>query len=328
MSEQPFPIPILLLTFNRPDTTQEVLCAIRKARPAQLFVATDAPRKDHPEDKENCKKVMEIIQQQVDWDCKLSIRTQNENVGPTIAISSSINWFFSQVEEGIIFEDDCVPDQSFFPFCQKMLEKYRDDERVMMITGTNFLFLKYEMPETYFFSKYYPQWGWATWRRAWNLYDLDMKTWPRYRDTNQLAWIYPDWRMADWYHYMFQKFYGDPNFEAWDVALWYTCIFQNGLCIVPKYNLISNIGVYGYNHTDNQEYNQYIRMPIRSIDTDNIIHPPTVIENAVYDRITIDRVYGKSYSPMNRFIFRLRYFREKIKHALFHKEMLPEFRYL
>ena len=313
MLESRLTTPILLLTFNRPDNTQLVFNEIRKARPAQLYVATDKPREDHPDDIEKCKKVMEVIGQ-VDWDCKVFILSRTEHVGPKIGTSSAINWFFDQVEGGIILEDDCVPDQSFFPFCQEMLEKYREDERVMMITGTNYLFLKYEMPETYFFSKYYPQWGWATWRRAWILYDIHMRNWPQYRDSSQLSWIYSDKRLIDWYTFMFQNGSDESSvlFASWDIPWWFTCIFQNGLCIVPKYNLISNVGLFGYYSDGSCTYTEWDRMPTRSIDTDNIIHPATVIENGTFDRITIERVLGKQYSPLNRFIYHIICFRNRI----------------
>ena len=139
MTETLFKVPVLFLIFNRPDTTQQVFDEIRKARPEQLYVAADGPRKDQSADYELCKKTRDIIQQ-VDWDCKVFTCFRDENLGCKRSVSSAIDWFFSHVEEGIILEDDCVPDQSFFPFCQELLEKYRDDTRIMMISGNNFQF--------------------------------------------------------------------------------------------------------------------------------------------------------------------------------------------
>ena len=133
MSDIKIYTPVLFLIFNRPDTTRQVFNEIRKAQPAQLFVAADGPRKDRDSDFELCKKTREIVRQ-VDWDCEVFTRFQEENLGCKRAVSSAIDWFFSNVEEGIILEDDCVPDQSFFPFCQELLEKYRHDERIMMIS--------------------------------------------------------------------------------------------------------------------------------------------------------------------------------------------------
>ena len=290
--------PVLFLIFNRPDTTQQVFNEIRKAQPTQLFVAADGPRKDRPDDVDNCKKAREIIQQ-VDWECEVLTLFRNENLGCKHGVSSAINWFFSQVDEGIILEDDCVPDQSFFPFCQKMLEKYRDDERIMMITGTNFLFLNYEMPETYFFSKYYQIWGWATWKRAWQLYDIKMQNWPQYRDFAQLDWIYSDKRLITWYHIMLQQAY-ENNIDTWDIQWWYSCIFQNGLCIVPKYNLISNIGDFGHFSDGSSIYMDFIRMPTKSIEVNEIVYPINVVETGIFDRLTIEHIFGKRIMLKNR----------------------------
>jgi len=151
--------PVLLLIFNRPDTTQLVFNKIRKARPAELYIAADGPRKNQPDDPENCRKAREILRQ-VDWDCKISTLFREENLGCKIGVSSAIDWFFSEVEEGIILEDDCVPDQSFFQFCQELLARYRDDKRVMMISGDNFQFGRRRTDYSYYFSQYVHIWGW------------------------------------------------------------------------------------------------------------------------------------------------------------------------
>ncbi len=315
MSEKDLHTPILFLIFNRPDTTQVVFNEIRKAKPKQLYIAADGPRKNRSEDTILCQKTREIIEQ-VDWDCEVSTLYRNENLGCKRAVSSAIDWFFTHVEEGIILEDDCVPDQSFFFFCQKMLERYRNDERVMMISGTNYLFLKYEMEESYFFSKYYIIWGWATWRRAWKMYDIKMSDWLKYQETNQLGWIYSDKYLINWYNVMFQMAYED-KIDTWDIQWWYSCIFQNGLCIVPKYNLISNIGEFGH-FSRGGSYNEYIRMPIRSIDTKSLIHPIHVVENGFFDKITIYKLFGEKSKFYYKMKLRVTFCFNKLKEGLTH----------
>jgi len=284
--------PILFLIFNRPDTTQKVFNEIRKAQPAQLFVAADGPRKDRSADFELCNKTRNIIQR-VDWDCRVFTRFQDENLGCKRAVSSAIDWFFSNVEEGIILEDDCVPDQSFFPFCKQLLEKYRDDERVMMISGMNYLFNKIEINESYFFSRYYPIWGWATWKRAWSQYDLTMSDWPDYNSQNFLNHIYCHTKIASFLHDMFQKAYFN-KIDTWDIQWVFACVINNGLAICPKYNLISNIGVIG-SHADNIGRSHF--MPVKAINVTNFCHPLHVIPNIALDKISFDAITQSGSIP-------------------------------
>ena len=289
----PFPmkIAILLITFNRLDTTKQVFEAIKKSQPPRLYIASEGLKSEKPGVSEKVQEVRDFIMNSIDWECEVFTRFRDENPGCKYAVTGAISWFFENEEMGIILEDDCVPNHSFFPFCQDLLQKYKNDERVMMITGTNYLFLNYEMDDSYFFSKYYIIWGWATWKRAWNLYEIEIHDYPKKKSEKQLEWIYSDNLLIKIYYTMFQQAYNN-ELDAWDIQWWYTCIFQNGLCIVPKYNLISNIGDYGLFATGGT-YDEFLRMPTKAIDYHNIIHPQHVVENGVYDRITIERLYGK-----------------------------------
>ncbi len=288
--------PILFLIFNRPDTTSQVFEEIKKIKPKKLFIAADGPRDNRPDDIILCEETRRIVNK-IDWECELFTLFHNTNIGCKLAVSTAITWFFSFVEEGIILEDDCVPDDSFFHYCAILLEKYKDDERVMMISGTNFLFQKYDDEDSYFFSKYYPMWGWATWKRAWNLYDISMQQWPFFHENNQLQWIYSNRKLVKWFEYMFQIAY-ENKIDTWDIQWWYSCIFQNGLSIVPKYNLVSNIGVYGHFTDGSDIYMPYIRMPVKSIEYNELIHPHNIIENAKYDRMTINQLLKDQKVPI------------------------------
>ena len=300
MPEPKLQTPVLFLIFNRPDTTQKVFDEIRKAQPAKLFVAADGPRMDRPADYELCRKTREIIQQ-VDWDCSVSTLFRNENLGCKRGVSSAIDWFFSRVEEGIILEDDCVPDQSFFSFCQELLERYRDDERVMMISGTNYLFNRVEMPESYFFSKYYPIWGWATWKRAWSYYDITMSDWPQYDSKHFLENIYCHAKIIGLFKSMFQDVYAN-RIDTWDIQWVYASVINHGLAICPKYNLISNIGISG-THVENLGRFHY--MPVKALEITTLCHPrhvspDTELDTASFDEITkpepfLTRIRGLFY---------------------------------
>jgi hypothetical protein len=285
MAQYSLTTPVLFLIFNRPDTTQVVFDEIRKAKPAQLFVAADGPRRDRPDDPENCRKAREITRQ-VDWDCKITTLFRDENLGCKRAVSSAIDWFFSQVDEGIILEDDCVPHQSFFPFCQELLGRYRDDKRVMMISGMNYLFNRVEMDESYFFSRYYAIWGWATWKRAWSLYDSKMSEWPRYNSQNYLRHIYCHSKIADFFQDLFQKTYSN-QIDTWDIQWVYTCIFNHGLSISPKFNLVSNIGITG-SHVENVGRFHY--MPVMALNITNICHPLQVIPDIALDTRSFNEI--------------------------------------
>lgn len=274
--------PVLFLVFNRPDTTQTVFDEIRKAQPAQLFVAADGPRNGRPTDNDLCKKTRDIIQQ-VDWDCKVYIRFLDENLGCKRAVSAAIDWFFLQNDEGIILEDDCVPDQSFFPFCQELLERYRDDERIMMISGDNFQFSRNSADESYYFSRYIHIWGWATWKRAWKHYDVDMKSWPEINKKGYLNNILSEKRAVRYWGSIFNSVY-DGLINTWDYQWVYSCWIQGGLSITPNINLVSNIG-FDQNSTHTKKGTIFSSMPTTRISFP-LAHPNYFIRDCTSDKYT------------------------------------------
>lgn len=159
-------VPVLLIIFNRPEIQQHAFNKIREVKPAQLFIAADGPREKVLADREKCARARKIIEQ-VDWHCEVKTFYRDKNLGCDAAVSTAVSWFFDQVEHGIILEDDCVPSESFFYFCQLMLERYKDDERIWNILGSNY----YGKEKTYFFSTVFLPTGWASWRRAWKHFD-------------------------------------------------------------------------------------------------------------------------------------------------------------
>jgi len=273
---------VLFLIFNRPDTTRLVFAEIRKARPEKLYVAADGPRKDRAGEFEKCRMVREIVSQ-VDWECEVRTLFREENLGCKMAVSSAIDWFFQNVEEGIILEDDCLPDQSFFLFCQELLAKYRNDTRIMHIGGVNFQFGHARGDGSYYFSRYNHIWGWATWRRAWAYYDVKMKTWPKFLKQNQIANVFEDRSIQRYWLKCFQAAY-DGKIDTWDYQWMHAVWSQNSLTVLPNVNLISNIG-YGGNaaHTSNK-IDKFSNMPIGGMS--EIAHPSFVMTNKAADIFT------------------------------------------
>jgi len=243
MDESQFNTAIAFFIFNRPETTQLVFDEIKKIKPKKLFIIADGPRNYVQGEYEKCMGARAIIDT-VDWTCDVLKNFSETNLGCKVRISSGISWVFEHVEEAIILEDDCVPDPSFFPFCQIMLKQYSDDKRIMMISGSNFVFENEFFKDTYYFSQYFPIWGWATWKRAWEKYDIDMVKWPEFKKEKVLDAIFPNKLFVHYFERIFDDVYGGRD-DTWDAQWVFTCLTEGGLCIMPSKNLVSNIGISG-----------------------------------------------------------------------------------
>ena len=239
--EKKLTAPILFLIFNRPDTTQRVFNEIRRARPTKLFVAADGPRKNKEGETGKCQAARDVVSQ-VDWDCKVYKLFRDKNLGCKIAVSSAIDWFFENVEEGIILEDDCLPHPTFFRFCQELLEKYRDDERIMHIGGYPHPTKNKRINYSYFFSKYPHIWGWASWRRAWKYYDVNLSLWPKVKSLRLHYDMFNNKQEAQYREKLWDSVYSSL-IDTWDYQWVFAVRLQSGLSILPKRNLIKNIGV-------------------------------------------------------------------------------------
>jgi len=232
--------PVIFLVFNRPEQTRRVFERIRDARPRELFVVADGPREGHPTDRERCAAVRAIINE-VDWDCDLTCDFSTSNLGCGKRVSSGISAAFERFEEAIILEDDCLPDPSFFNFCEQLLQKYREDPRVMNISGNNFQAGQWRGDGSYYFSKYMHCWGWATWRNAWKYFELSMTAWPQYQESEAFASMCPHLQEHSFWCRQFNNSYNNV-IDTWDIPWQLTCWIQNGLTILPNVNLVDNIG--------------------------------------------------------------------------------------
>lgn len=280
--------PILFLIFNRPDTTQRVFEAIRQAKPARLFVAADGPREDRPGEAEKCAQARSIIEN-VDWDCEVVTLFRVNNLGCRKAVSSAIDWFFENVEEGIILEDDCLPSQSFFRYCQELLEYYRNDTRIMQICGTNVLKEWDRSGYSYFFSNYGPIWGWASWRRAWKHYDVDMKLWPEIKGKKFYEDFSQNKEEAEYRQSLYDKVFSG-EIDTWDYQWGFAKMINAGLSITPVKNMISNIG-FREDATHTKSIAPSANLLINEVEFP-LKHPLCVVRDRVYDAS-----YNLTYLP-------------------------------
>ncbi len=280
---------IIFIIFNRPSLTQSVFNIIASVKPSRLFVIADGPRSNKIGEQEKCNLARSVIDA-VDWPCEVFKNYSDVNLGCNKRISSGLDWVFSQVEEAIILEDDCLPHPSFFRFCDELLEQYRHDSRIFTVSGNNFQFGLQRTNHSYYFSRYNHCWGWATWRRAWNLYDIEMQQWPEVRDNHWLNdWLDDPLEVRYWSR-KFQSVY-ENRIDTWDFRWTFACWIQSGLSILPNVNLVSNIGF-----DDGGTHNRYSKNPYANIPTEALSfplrHPPFVIRDRQADRFTQANQFG------------------------------------
>ncbi len=233
--------PVAFLIFNRPDTTFRVFAEIARARPAQLLVVADGPRADRVGEREACLAARSVIDR-INWPCEVRTNFAESNLGCKQRVSSGIDWVFEQVEEAIILEDDCLPHPSFFRFCAELLERYRDDERVAAIGGSNLLLEWPLNKQSYHFSLLGGIWGWASWRRAWRHYDPEIESWPEVLRAGVIEGLFPNPKHSAFWKEIMQQVY-ERKIDTWDCQWVLACWLQNGWRIVPSVNLVSNIGI-------------------------------------------------------------------------------------
>jgi hypothetical protein len=230
--------PVVVVVWRRPETTARVLAAVRAAGPRRLLIVADGPRPDQAGDRAGCETVRQLIDR-IDW-CDVEVLAAERNLGLKRRVETGLDWAFRHVDRAIVLEDDCVPHPEFFPYCDALLERYLDEPRVLSIAGSRLLPWNGAAPPSYTFSRYPLIWGWATWRRAWRLYDPGLTGWPALRDDGWLGRLLGDDRAAVYWTHIFQREYEAPH--NWDYAWTLTCWRHGGLATVPRVNLVSNVG--------------------------------------------------------------------------------------
>ncbi len=285
--------PVLFVVFNRPDLARRVFDVIRQAKPERLFVAADGPRNDRPGEVDLCRETRRIVAE-VDWPCDVSTCFRDTNLGCRNAVAGAISWFFEHVESGVILEDDCLPDPSFFQFCDHMLERFSDDERVMSVTGNNFQDGRERGKASYYFSFQNHIWGWATWRRAWKQFDANLDRWPGVRESGYLRRIMDSEAAEYWTRAIESVYCGDLN--TWDYIWALTCWMQKGLVVTPNINLVTNVG---FDSRATHTLNASSNMANRRSESMKfpLVHPTRVKRDVEADRY-VDKTYlGISRKP-------------------------------
>jgi hypothetical protein len=298
--------PVVLTIFNRPADVRRVFDAIRAAKPKRLFVIGDAPRNEHDiPGIEACKKIIE----EVNWECDVKKNYAETNMGPRLRLSSGISWVFEQVDRAIILEHDCLPDPSFFSYCEELLERYKDDERVMHIGGTNFHQKNpsFTVKDSYYFSIIPLVWGFATWARAWRHYDVDMKQWPKVKESGQLKSIFKDPVVLERWQHRFEQYYRGEA-KSWDGQWAFACVINRGLCINPVVNLVTNIGFSKDAYTTKSVGNELADVPLKTIKFP-LRHPTAIVPDHAAEAYIFTYVFDINRYPAQkvRWFFRSRF---------------------
>jgi hypothetical protein len=289
MSDWQLRTPVAFLIFNRPDTTQRVFAEIAKAKPRKLLVIADGPRANREGEAERCAQARDVVDR-VDWPCEVVQNYSDSNLGCRRRVSSGIDWVFRSTSEAIILEDDCVPHATFFRFCDELLERYRDDERIGMITGDNFQFGRRIADGSYYFSKYTHIWGWASWRRAWRHYDVDTKAWPLLLESGWLEQLTLPSERAAWKS-IFERVHAG-SIDTWDYQWTLACWANSMMSIVPQVNMITNIG-FGPAATHTQAETAYANMKSEPMLWP-LKEPSIMSVNTSADRATAARMVSTS----------------------------------
>jgi hypothetical protein len=275
---------VLLTTFNRPDVTMKVFEEIKKAKPRRLYISSDGPRIDKEGEKKKILDLRKKLVNAVDWECEVKTLFRDENLGCRKAMSGAITWFFENEEDGIILEDDCVPNQSFFKFCEELLDYYKDDKRVMHISGNQFI-ENYKSKYSYYFAKIQHCWGWASWADRWQYYGTDLKD---YSEEN-LKKFSKNKNVQNYWGSILKRMQNN-EIDSWAYQWTFKIVEKEGLCINPSVNLVSNIG-FGEDSTHTtQRNNPFANMEVHSI---NKIKHPKVIH---FDMNSVNFIYKNNFN--------------------------------
>jgi len=276
--------PVLFIIFNRVDTTMLVLEQIKLAKPDRIYITADGPRPDRPEEAVKCAEAKAAVMANINWDCEIKTLFREENLGPKDAISSAISWFFETEEEGIILEHDCLPAKSFFRFCDTLLEKYRYDERIFLISGSNLLKGRKWGDASYYFSQLSNAWGWAIWKRSWQGYDKDLVTYNESEVRSLLNKVFDNQFIIDcWVRNFSLTKSGQIN--TWDYQMTFQHFFSHRLNVAPNNNLVSNIGFGELAENTVDADSVFASIPLEEID--EIIHPRFILPEKEADTIVL-----------------------------------------
>lgn len=297
--------PVLLIVFNRPDTTKRVFEAIANAAPKTLYISADAPRVGHDEDVRNCALVKEIVSK-VNWDCEVHFRFSEINQGCGPGPYNAISWGFENEDRLIIIEDDCIPASSFFNYCNELLERYKNDSRIWLISGNQYNEEAVTTPHSYFFSRYGHSWGWATWKRCWLSMDMDMAKYPLIIKQDLYKAAFRSSKEAGFFKKLVDGIYNDKEMKShiWDFQFGFTLSSNGGLSIVPTKNLVTNIGYMG---THSSYKNNFHDRPVDQ-HFKIISHPDFILPDVNYDEYHFRHHWNKGPSIHKKILKKIQKF--------------------
>jgi hypothetical protein len=275
-----FKTPVVLCVYNRPLFVHQVVKTLRSVRPSHILLVADGPKDDDPVDRIKCDEVVHLVKGTLNWPVHIEFNVSPVNIGCRKRLQTGLAWAFDRVEEAIVLEDDCVPHPSFFRFCNALLEHYRSDPRVALISGSSFLIEAKHAPASYFFSRYPLTWGWAGWRRTWELYDADIDAWDWLRETTWLSELLTDPVAIAYWRWIFDQV--RRGFNTWDYSMTFSCWRANALAVHPYRNLVRNIG-HGEDATHTSERNSiFAKMRTHEVKFP-LVHPDGVQRVPAYD---------------------------------------------
>lgn len=283
--------PVGIVIFKREDKARKLYEILKQVKPTQLFIIADGPR--YPDEEKQCMQTRAVFDS-IEWNCKVYRNYSEYNLGCCIRPYTGFNWVFENVERAILLEDDCVPSVDFFRFCDELLEKYKDDTRVMQICGTNLLGKWDCMGDSYFFVQWASCWGWASWARAWKLFDINMKAWDHQR-VKQLVKQRLGKRVYDIRKQVFDEHKDHLNdITAWDHQWSFARTINSGLSITPSVNLVTNIG-FGNDATHTNDMSE-TSIPIYKMKFP-LSHPKCILPDTQFDIEMTKLVYNARTIP-------------------------------
>lgn len=299
--------PVTIIIYNRYKNTIKLFDVLKKIEPSQLFVIADGPKENDVEDEKNIMQTRSILDS-IDWDCNVTKIYREHNLGLEKNITLGLNEVFSNVQETIILEDDCIPNESFFQFCTELLKHYKDNKEIVQISGTKYIpnEIRYH---SYYYSKYSIEWGWATWKDRWERYDALMEGWPNMRKKKDFRDLFSSNKTYKYWRYIFDNCY-KGNINSWAYKWLYNNLIEHGYSIIPSVNLVENIGV-GINSTNTFLSNKKIIQQVKTINYPLIYHDK-VIHNNNYDVILEKLEYTKSVLWLELITMRMKPYIKKI----------------
>lgn len=281
-----FNTPVLLIIFNRPDKVERLIDSLRTVKPAKVYVSADGPRKHVPADNARCIAARSVINK-IDWPCEVFTNFHDCNTGADFGPEKALNWFFAEVDEGIVLEDDCIAHPDFFRFATDMLSRYRTNDKIMMISGNNFQNGISRGEGSYYFSKYPSTWGWASWKRAWQHYDTKNSAYTEFLDKNTLDTICQSNIEKKFWKKFFEQI-SNGKLEHWDIKWLFAIWNNNGISVTPNVNLVKNVG-FGHDATHTFKHDDV--MVVDTVELGEIIPPATMAVNKEADAYLFRHVY-------------------------------------